>query len=223
MRPEIIIGEFYHIYNRGVERRILFPANEYYLRFVDALNLFNTTLPINIRDFRTGIRPRNKGKRLVDIGAFILLPTHFHLLLRPKIKNGLSLFMQKIGAGYTGYFNLKNNRSGALFQGKYKIKHLNDDNYARYVLAYIPLNALDNSQPNWREDGVKDIKTAKEILATYPWSSFSSYVYKNKFPDIINQDFIKIFFDDSRDYERFILSRGQEIVDYVNETGIRPL
>lgn len=214
---KITIGEFYHVYNRGVERRVVFPTKEYYRRFIDALSLFNTTLPITIRDFHTGIRSLNKGERLVDVGAFILLPTHFHLLLRPKIDNGLSLFMQKIGAGYTGYFNLKNNRNGVLFQGKYKVKHLNRDNYARYLLAYIPLNALDNSQPNWREDGIKDIKMAKEILTAYPWSSFSSYTYENKFPGIINQDFIKNFFDHPFDYERFILSRSQEIVSYVDE------
>ena len=110
IRPEIIIEEFYHVYNRGVEKRVIFPTKEYYLRFLDALNIFNTTSPVTIRDFYAGIRPLNDdGKKLVDVGAFILLPTHYHLLLKPKIENGLSLFMQKIGAGYTGYFNLKNN------------------------------------------------------------------------------------------------------------------
>ena len=93
------------------------------------------------------------------------------------------------------------------------------DNYARYILAYIPLNALDNSQSNWREEGIKDIKMAEKILLSYPWSSFGSYIHKNKFPNIIDQNFIKIFFDDSQDYKYFVLSRSREIVNFINEVG----
>lgn len=157
----------------------------------------------------------------MDVGAFILMPTHYHLLLRPRVENGLSLFMQKLGTGYTGYFNLKNNRNGVLFQGRYKIKHVDKDSYARHILAYIPLNALDSVQPNWREDGIKDIRKAREIMTSHPWSSLSSYVEKNRFPEIINQDFIKDFFDSLKDYEHFVLSRSEEVVSHI--TGIESL
>jgi|SRR3989344_7723790 len=221
IRPEIIIKELYHVYNRGVDKKVIFPTQKHYLRFVSALRFFNTTTPIVIREYNAGIRSLNKGERLVDICAFILMPTHYHLLLRPRIKNGLSLFMQKIGTGFTSYFNLTNDRSGVLFQGRYKIKHINKDNYARHILAYIPLNALDSEVPQWREEGIGDIRKAKKILLSHPWSSFSSYMSKKEFKDIINKNFIEEFFDNPLDYERFVLSRTihEDIID----TGIESL
>lgn len=222
----MIPGEFYHVYNRGVEKLVIFPTERHYLRFISALRFFNTTLPVTLRDFlskvstfNTGIRPLLSGERLVDIGAFILMPTHYHFLLQPRVDNGISLFMQKLGSGYTTYFNLKSERSGVLFQGRYKVKHIDKDNYIKHILAYIPLNALDDIQPNWREDGIKNIRKAREVIIFHPWSSFSSYVEKNRFPEIINQDFIKNFFDSGKDYEHFVLSRSEEIIFYATGVG----
>lgn len=226
VRPEIIAGKLYHVYNRGVEKRVIFPTQGHYSRFISALRFFNTTTLVTLRDFfsQTAVRPLHEGERLVDVGAFILMPTHYHLLLRPLIDNGISLFVQKISGGYTSYFNLKHNRSGVLFQGRYKIKLIDEDLYARHVQAYIALNALDNIMPKWREDGIKNIRKAKEVLISYPWSSFSSYVGKNKFPGIINPKFIKDFFDDGKDYERFILSRSVEELSSAGvNTGVGPL
>ncbi len=157
----------------------------------------------------------------MDIGAFILMPTHYHLLLQPCVEGGLSLFMQKLGTGYTSYFNLKSDRNGVLFQGRYKIKHINKDDYGRHILAYIPLNALDREMPDWREKGLGDLKKARKLLLSYPWSSFSSYIGPNIFGNIIDKNFIKGFFDDARDYERFVLSRT--IHNDLSKTGIESL
>ncbi len=228
IRPEIIIGDLYHIYNRGVDKRVVFQTERDYFRFIHALKFFNTTLPVAMRDFltksnitKTGVGSMfsEGGERLVDIGAFILMPTHYHLLLRPVSDNGISLYMQKLGSGYTGYFNLKRERSGALFQGRYKIKHVDKDNYTRHILAYIPLNALDYPQPHWREEGIKDVKLAKEILLSHPWSSFYSYIRENKFPGIIDPNFINEFFSGPKDYEDFVLSRSEEVADYITGVG----
>lgn len=156
----------------------------------------------------------------MDIGAFILMPTHYHFLLRPRIENGLSLFMQKIGTGFTSYFNLMQRRSGALFQGKYKVKLVEKDAYARYIQAYIPLNALDKEMPSWRENGITHPQRAREILLAHPWSSFSSYITENRFPGIIDKNFINDFFDNRRDYEQFVLSRTADAYD---DTGIGSL
>ena len=216
-------GELYHVYNRGIEKRVVFPHTRYYQRFIHALRLFNTTRPVNLRDFlytksylTTGVRPLyGKEEQLVDIGAFILMPTHYHLLLRPRIENGMSLFMKKIGVGYTAYFNLKQNRSGVLFQGRYKLKHVDKDLYARHIQAYIPLNALDNTVPLWRENGIGDVRKARKMVMNYPWSSFSSYIGENRFSGIIDPTFVNDFFNDNGDYDRFVFSRTASEYDFL--------
>ncbi|MEK7099480.1 MAG: hypothetical protein AAB916_03090, partial [Patescibacteria group bacterium] len=123
VRPKVVAGELYHVYNRGVEKRIIFPSPSYYRRFIDGMRAFNNSRPVLLREFlkgtpHTGIRSLYEGKRLVEICAFILMPNHYHFLLRPLQNNGLALFLQKLGAGYSGFFNLKQERVGALFQGR---------------------------------------------------------------------------------------------------------
>ncbi len=209
-RPSLVSGELYHVYNRGVEKRIIFPTDNDYRRFISALRFFNTARPVTLREFfifeKTGIGSLYPEEPLVQIGSFILMTNHYHLLVKQLVDKGLSLFMQKLGAGYTGFFNLKHSRSGALFQGRYKIKWIDNDRYGRYIQAYIPLNALDGVTHEWREAGIKDKKKSLAILKSHPWSSFSSYTDQNKFPGIINPSFIYHFFEDINEFQNFVLS-----------------
>ncbi|MFY9462957.1 MAG: transposase [Candidatus Sungiibacteriota bacterium] len=222
VRPKIIVGELYHVYNRGVEKRITFMTRQHYMRFIAAMQFFNTSRQVTLRDFlgsnvikKTGVQPLQEGRRLVQIGAFILMPNHFHFLLKPLVEGGVSLFMQKLGSGYTAFFNLKHSRSGALFQGRYKVKHIDSDRYARYIQAYIPLNALDRVMPNWREDGIKRIDDAKRIAGVHSWSSFSSYIGENRFPGILDQTFINDFFETKKEFEDFIFSWSEDDNKYI--------
>lgn len=236
-RPKVVAGELYHIYNRGVEKRVIFPSAPYYRRFVDGMRAFNTSRPVVLRELvkespqadHTGIRSLFEGKRLVEIGAFILMPTHYHFLLRPMYDGGIALFLQKLGAGYSGFFNLKRARVGALFQGRYKIKRIDSDRYARHIQAYIALNALDHAMPEWRQKGVRNRERAMKILRDHPWSSYSSYMERNVFKGIIVPSFIKDFFDSPKEFEAFTLSvTGDEVHDMHgiaagSPTGIRSL
>lgn len=225
VRPKITTGELYHVYNRGVEKRITFATASHYQRFIAAMRFFNTTSPVTLRDFlginlqSTGVQPLYtlpKGKRLVHIGAFILMPNHFHFLIKQAIEGGLSLFMQKLSSGYTAFFNLKHSRSGALFQGRYKIKHVDKDRYARYLQAYIPLNALDRVLPDWRQGiHVQRMEDAKRIVKEYPWSSLGSYMGNNNFPGIIDQKFTDDFFENKKEFEDFIFSWSEDYATYI--------
>ena len=223
-------GELYHVYHRGVEGRIIFPSQDYYLRFISALRFFNTTRPVTLREYfaqlKTGVQPLQEEEPLVQIGAFNLRPTHYHLLTRSLADGSLSLFMQKLNSGFTAFFNLKNSRSGPLLRGRYKLKHINDDRYAKHVQAYIALNALDKDMPDWRM-GIRDVKKAKKIIHECRWSSFSSYFGNNKFSGIIDPNFIKDFFDDARDFERYTLSWTRvklgEALSVLADTGVEPL
>ena len=131
IKPPFITGELYHVYNRGADKRDVFMEDKDYLRFVHDLFEFNDTEPTLAANVRFLLRKpsqltalslsqclevqppnigkyRRKRKLLVEILAFCLMPNHYHLLLRQKVEKGVVQFMQKIGTGYTLYFNQKN-------------------------------------------------------------------------------------------------------------------
>lgn len=102
------VDEHYHIYNRGTDKRQIFLDHDDYDRFVKLLYLCNGTESIVFRDIPIGeTYGFDRGETLVDIGAYCLMPNHFHLLLREKNEGGISLFMKKLSTGYSMYFNLK--------------------------------------------------------------------------------------------------------------------
>lgn len=137
----LAIGEYYHVYNRGVDKRIIFETQADYVRFYNSLKFFNVCEPV--QNLRLGqSKSLNKSKPLVEVHAYNLLPNHFHLLLKQVATNGISEFMKRVTGGYTGYFNEKYQRSGSLFQGTFKRKHIGNDESYRYLLCYVNENAL---------------------------------------------------------------------------------
>ena len=125
-----------HVLNRGADKRKIFMDDEDRFRFVHDLFEFNDEERVKVySDTYSDLRGRGdlggrnidfarsekrERKLLVDIHAFVLMPNHYHLLLSERVENGISRFMQKVNAGYTKYFNCKNERVGVLLQGKYK-------------------------------------------------------------------------------------------------------
>ena len=92
--------------------------------------------------------------------------------------------------GYTKYFNLKYERQGALFQGKYKHVLIEKENQFTYLPYYIHLNPLDLIAPEWREGKLNDPSKAQQFLEKYRWSSLSDYCGKKNFPSILNTGFL---------------------------------
>ncbi|MDC9715475.1 MAG: transposase [Gammaproteobacteria bacterium] len=132
------------MFNRGVDKRIIFNNNEQQDFFFRRLKALNTT---DSRKYIANKRNRLKGEiiitdgeELVSIVAYCLLPNHFHLLLRQNVERGISQFMQRLGTSYTMFFNQQEKRSGSLFQGKFKAKHLEGDFALPTVSAYVNLN-----------------------------------------------------------------------------------
>lgn len=146
VRVQSIPDEHYHVYNRGVDKRVIFNDSHDYQRFLLLLLLSNDDVQIevgqSVRDYSIPELIKRSREPLVSISAFSLLPNHYHLLISPVMEGGISKFMQKVATGYTMYFNKRNERSGALFQGKYKIKHAEDERYLKYLFEYIHLNPI---------------------------------------------------------------------------------
>lgn len=169
--------EFYHVYNRGTDKRVLFQSDADYRRFQSLLYLANTTQSINVRDISSQslatIYQYEKGSNLVAIGAYCLMPNHFHILLTPTADDGVSRFMRKVCTGYSMYFNSKYERSGTLFEGRFKSQWVNEDRYLQYLYSYIHLNPL---KLHYQEEASISQVSQLQYLCEYPFSSLADYV-----------------------------------------------
>lgn len=211
-------GEYYHVYNRGVDKRVIFSDVVDYKRFILLLRILNTSQHVVVRDlFKTKTYEEiMSGKiedSLVAIGVYCLMPNHFHILITPLVKNGVEKYMQKLQTAYTMYFNQKNERSGALFQGTFKSQHLDTDEYLKYMYSYIHLNPAKLKDKNWRERGPRDFHALKEFIFNYKYSSIQEYVKDNfiitnpvPFPNYIEhhkskEEYFKTMVDDWLKYQ----------------------
>lgn len=178
-KVQFVQGEIYHLYNRGNHKRQIFLDNQDYIRFQRLLYLSNGSSRINVRDVReskTDFYDFDSGLPLVAIGAYCVMPNHYHLLVTPLVEDGISLFMKKLGTSYSMYFNKRYRSSGSLFEGKFKSVHAGDDVYLRHLYSYIHLNALKLLDSAWQEKGLISEDRAKNYLENYQYSSFRDYL-----------------------------------------------
>lgn len=203
-KHNLVSDNIYHIYNRGVEKRRLFMDKQDYLRFIKCLCLFNDSKPIlnaeyKFKNLDDAAINRNM---LVDILAFCLMPNHFHLLLRQREKNGISKFMRKLCIGYANYFNIKHERVGGLFQGRFKSILIQHNSQFGYIPYYIHLNPLDLIMPDWRKNGINKFEKAVDFLDSYKWSSHADYLGKSNFPLVSQRRFLNEYFGESVGYKK---------------------
>lgn len=179
-RAPLAPGEWYHCYARGVEKRKTFLHSKDYDRFLLALHVGNGPLAVHIsnlskkKSLEELLLTEFQPNPLVEIGAFCLMPNHFHLLLREIEEGGISLFMQKVLTGYTMYFNKKYGRTGVLFGSTYNSRHVGNDRYFKRVLSYIHLNPVELAEQEWKI-GKGDLVKIEKRLRQYQYSSFSAF------------------------------------------------
>lgn len=208
MGRKIIISEneYYHIYNRGVEKREIFIDDEDKERFVRLLFSANSSTSVHLsNNKKLSLAEIPRGETIVAVGAWCLMSNHFHLLLKEVKKDGISTFMKKLLTGYSMYFNKKYNRKGTLFEGPFNAKHLNTDNYLKYQYAYIHLNPVSMIDSGWKQKKINNRKKAKEFLSTYHFSSFFDYLGNKRVESIIIEP--KVFpnyFLSDLDFEKMV-------------------
>jgi REP element-mobilizing transposase RayT len=218
-KTDFIVGEYYHLYNRGNSKQKIFLDDRDRERFLKLLYLCNSRRRI---DFSNDIVKREidawdyeKGESIVSIGAWVLMPNHFHLYITPKTEallpsgNVVTDFMHRVLTAYSKYFNARHKRTGSLFEGKFKSVHITRDSQAKYLFSYIHLNPLKLINPGWKEKGIKNKKEALQFLSEYRWGSYLDYLgtlrLENKIIDRIN--FLDYF--ESRDLFQ------EEIFDWI--------
>jgi len=200
--------EFYHVYNRGTEKRNIFMSHADRDRFLALLYLANQDEPVDLKlqgSTLLEITERKAGNPLVEIVAYCLMPNHFHLLIREIEEGGISKFMQKLTTGYTMYFNKKNGRNGSLFQGRFKATHVENDRYMRYLISYIHLNPIKLVEPKWKDTGITNRTSAERYLETYAPSSYLDYLGKKR-PEgmILTREALPEYFSSGADFKTFV-------------------
>jgi len=218
-KPNFISGNIYHIYNRGIEKRDIFMEDLDYFRFIHDLFEFNDQAPAGkfsqfsqaqkqqqseVQQSEAGLPIVEPRKLLVEILAFCLMPNHYHLLLKQKREGGMVQFMQKLGTGYTNYFNQKYKRVGGLFQGNFKAISVIQQDYLNYLLYYIHFNPLDLFELGWRVGEINNYQKAIEFLNSYRWSSHLDYLGKKNFPSVTQRRFILKILGGEENYQQSI-------------------
>jgi REP element-mobilizing transposase RayT len=186
-KTDFIEGEYYHIYNRGVDKRDIFLEIPDLMRFLQSMKEFNVKDPIGSlyeNSFLKDVGGKASKSKLVKFVAYCLNPNHYHFILTPLVEKGIEKFMQRLGTGYVMYFNEKNKRSGALFQGKFKSKHIDSNEYLLQVASYVNLNNHDRNgkiknsinTSSWSEyTGKTDINFCEKSIILNQFKSKKEY------------------------------------------------
>lgn len=147
-------NSFYHIYNRGVEKRIIFQDEQDYKVFLGYLKEYlspppdlskvKQTFTLQGTSFQGIPHQPNNFFNKIDLLCYCLMPNHFHLLIKQTEKGLMESFMRSVATRYSMYFNKKYDRVGPLFQGIYKAIIILDENYLLHLSRYIHLNPSEN-------------------------------------------------------------------------------
>lgn len=190
-------GGIYHIYNRGVEKRIIFLDDQDYRIFKYYLLVYlypKEKLLIRYPELPLRLLWKNLSEE-VDLLAYCLMPNHFHLLIKQSSRDGITKLMKQVTNAYTQYFNTKYQRTGGLFQGVYKAVLLTEDEVLLHISRYIHLNPY--------------AANLVSIPSDYKWSSLNNYLnYKNT--SVEKPELILNYFSSSQSYENFI----NDFIDY---------
>jgi putative transposase len=214
-KDPFVTGEYYHIYNRGVDKRVIFKSAHNYERFLMLLYICNTDQPIQLerlcsrgKKTYTDILSLDRNRNLVSVGAWCLMPNHFHILIKQEVDGGITKFMKKIGTAYSMYFNGMYKRQGALFGGPFKSKLVaEDDQYLRQLFGYIHLNPLDIKFPDWEKEKRRASSDMRFFLEGYRYSSYLEYRGKKR-PEsaILSIKAFPSYFKNIKEYTDFINS-----------------
>lgn len=177
---------YYHIYNRGVEKRKIFMDDLDYKVFLKYLKIYldppteptDRQVTIGSYKFKAPARPLKNYYGQLELLSYCLMPNHFHLLVKQKTRKTIELFMRSLATKYSIYFNKRQDRIGSLFQGPYKAVLVTSDEYLLHLSRYIHLNPV------------------KDSPLHVAYSSYSAYIGKIN-PSWVNSKLILSYFNNS--------------------------
>ena len=155
-RKQYLENGYYHLYNRGVEKRIIFLDEQDYSVFLSYLKEYllpkdkdkllaiisDPNIPYQEKDKIYKLLQLNNFAGEITLLAYCLMPNHFHFFVKQNSQNSIDKFMNSLCTRYTMYFNKKYKRVGSLYQGVYKAVLITSDEQFVYLSKYIHLQAL---------------------------------------------------------------------------------
>lgn len=177
-RKQYVAGGIYHVFNRGVNKALIFHSPDDYLYFTECMMLY--LIPVDqlatylfnhgysTQKFQHLISRaasiKNYAKE-ISLLAYCLMPNHFHFLIEQSTMTGMSRFMKSLLIRYSMYYVLKYKYVGHLFQGRYKAIMVRNEAYFDIIINYI------HSNPT-------SLKRYQNAPEEYPWSSAINVISK---------------------------------------------
>ncbi|MCL4415300.1 MAG: transposase, partial [Actinobacteria bacterium] len=186
-----INDNFYHVFNRGVEKRNIFSDDSDRNRLLQTLLYYQFTgpKPSYSTHQRFKLKDFSNNPKVIEVACYCLMPNHFHLLLKQLRKGGVQEFVRKFSNSYTKYFNTKYKRVGSLFQGEFKSVDIETDEQLLHLSRYIHLNPVVSGL-------VKELKD-------FSFSSYNSFIgLANN--TLCNKELILSYFKNTNEYKSFV-------------------
>ena len=206
IRAGTVPGEFYHILCRGNNKNIIFQDDEDRKRLL--VTIFTSHSDFAIPDYyrltkfvSTNSRLvlpddmafRVKESRFLKLNSFVFMDNHLHLAVEEKSKLGVARFTQRFLNSYTKYWNTRYDLKGHLFEGPYKIVHVESNEQLLYLSTYIHRNPRD--LPGWKD---------REHM--YPWSSCSDYLEGTDWQGLLDKKVILDQLENGLSYEELMMN-----------------
>src|SRR3989344_8637958 len=215
---EYVKDGYYHVYNRGVEKRVIFQDDQDHKVFLNYLKEYLEPPPpleTLIREFEVDDRvykgidkPINNYYGKIELIAYCLMANHFHLLLKQNEERSLEFFMRSLGTRYTLYFNKRNNRVGHFFQGTYKAVYFDSEGQLLHLSRYIHLNPV--------KETPLEVSWKSKLRESY--SSYQEFLGKRKTkwlkPDVVLSSFPRYKPKGTSGYQSFVEDYYQEEADF---------
>lgn len=197
-------NSYYHIYNRGVDKRNIFHDEKDYKVFLHFLKRYLTPLPETLSE----VRPRWRSDLFnnIELVSYCLMPNHFHLMIKQQTKEGIANFMQSLMNSYVYYFNKKLQRKGPLFEGRYKAALVDNEIQLLHLTRYIHLNPTDL---------VDKKSNPLSFVQDYPFSSYKDFLGERKAEWVHPEKILQFFKTMRRTSLKDILSYQSFVEDYI--------
>lgn len=195
----LLNGQLYHVFNRTIAKTRIFDRAEYLSRVFALIEYYQFRQTLRFSKYQSFTFTQQQSyresldypNRLVEIYSFAFMPNHFHFLLRQREDEGIKYFIASIQSSFARYFNILTNRTGGLFQDRFKAKLIQGDQEAKNVIRYIHFNPLVAGM-------VKTHELEESIL-----TSHSMYVGNQRYL-FMPTDPCSMFFSSQTTYKDFI-------------------
>jgi len=197
-------NEHYHVFGRGVSKEKIFIDDRDKARFVFLITHFQSPIRVyNVSWYTESFikngsfsTKENKAdeilkKRSVELISFVLMPNHFHILVRNLDDGVLSAYMHRILTAYGKYFNAKYHKKGHVFEGPFRAVHIKNNAQLLHLSAYIHKNP-------------KEMRGWENTYDKYPYSSYQDYIGLNRWGDLLSTEIVLKQFKNQAKYRDFV-------------------